>query len=253
MRDPFGLAAPVFIVVCLLKGDFFYWWRRKVSTYLPPLGGRCQELGRENARPSACSQRPEVLVSFPTRRHCGLVPFHNKNFRTACFCFTLIGALKASSEGRALGTLFARYTAISHDLPKEDALDKQQHLQQTRRRIDNMSQNTSSTNFPGTTGTSSSSTGSTTGNSGTGAATATGLAQTAQEYGEKISEAASQAKDYVSDKVTIVGDKLKELQNADLGEIAENAKDYARKNPGQAILISAAAGLLLGLIIRGRR
>lgn len=109
-----------------------------------------------------------------------------------------------------------------------------------------MSQNTTSTNFPGTTGTSSS-------NAGTGAATATGLAQTAQEYGEKISEAASQAKDYVSDKVTIVGDKLKELQNADLGEIAENAKDYARKNPGQAILISAAAGLLLGLIIRGRR
>jgi len=116
-----------------------------------------------------------------------------------------------------------------------------------------MSQNTSSTNFPGTTGTSSSSTGSTTGNAGTGTGTATGLAQTAQEYGEKISEAASQAKDYVSDKVTIVGDKLKELQNADLGEIAENAKDYARKNPGQAILISAAAGLLLGLIIRGRR
>jgi ElaB/YqjD/DUF883 family membrane-anchored ribosome-binding protein len=117
-----------------------------------------------------------------------------------------------------------------------------------------MSQNTSSTNFPGTTGTSGSGTGATTGSgTSTGAATATGLAQTAQEYGEKISEAASQAKDYVSDKVTIVGDKLKDLQNADLGEIAENAKDYARKNPGQAILISAAAGLLIGLIIRGRR
>ena len=115
-----------------------------------------------------------------------------------------------------------------------------------------MSQNTSSTNFPGTTGTTGTGTGST-GSTSTGAATATGLAQTAQEYGEKISDAASQAKDYVSDKVTIVGDKLKELQNADLGEIAENAKDYARKNPGQAILISAAAGLLLGLIIRGRR
>jgi ElaB/YqjD/DUF883 family membrane-anchored ribosome-binding protein len=117
-----------------------------------------------------------------------------------------------------------------------------------------MAQNTSSTNFPGTTGTSGSGAGSTTGSStGTGAATATGLAQTAQEYGEKISEAASQAKEYVSDKVTIVGDKLKDLQNADLGEIAENAKEYARKNPGQAILISAAAGLLVGLIIRGRR
>ena len=114
-----------------------------------------------------------------------------------------------------------------------------------------MSQNTSSTNFPGTTG-SSTGTGST-GSSSTGAATATGLAQTAQEYGEKISDAASHAKDYVSDKVSLVGDKLKDLQNADLGEMAENAKDYARKNPGQAILISAAAGLLVGLIIRGRR
>ncbi len=96
----------------------------------------------------------------------------------------------------------------------------------------------------------------TSGNAGTGtgaAGTATALSQTAQEYGHKISEAASQAKDYVSDKVSVVGDKIKELQNADLGEITENAKDYARKNPGQAILISAAAGLVLGLLLRGSR
>jgi ElaB/YqjD/DUF883 family membrane-anchored ribosome-binding protein len=91
----------------------------------------------------------------------------------------------------------------------------------------------------------------TTGTAGTGAATA--LSQTAQDYGQKISEVASQAKDYVSDKVSVVGDKFKELQNADLGELAENAKEYARQKPGQALLISAAAGLLLGLIIRGRR
>ncbi len=83
--------------------------------------------------------------------------------------------------------------------------------------------------------------------------TATALSQTAQDYGHKISEAATQAKDYVSDKVSVVGDKLKELQDADLGEVAANAKEYARKNPGQAILISAAAGLVLGLILRGRR
>ncbi|MDQ3668355.1 MAG: hypothetical protein M3410_17625 [Acidobacteriota bacterium] len=83
--------------------------------------------------------------------------------------------------------------------------------------------------------------------------TATALSQTAQDYGQKISEAATQAKDYVSDKVSVVGDKLKDLQNADLGQVAENAKEYARKNPSQAILISAAAGLVLGLILRGRR
>ena len=135
-----------------------------------------------------------------------------------------------------------------------------------------MSQNRTSTDFPGTsgsqtgntgttgntsenTGFSSGSTGSTgstgtTGSTGSSAGTATALAQ---EYGSKITEVATQAKDYVSDKVSVVGDKLKDLQNVDYGEMAENAKDYARKNPGQVILISAAAGLLVGLILRGRR
>ena len=88
---------------------------------------------------------------------------------------------------------------------------------------------------------------------GAGAGTGTALSQTAHDYGQKISDVASQAKDYVADKVSVVGDKFKELQNADLGELAENAKEYARQKPGQALLISAGVGLLLGLIIRGRR
>jgi ElaB/YqjD/DUF883 family membrane-anchored ribosome-binding protein len=89
----------------------------------------------------------------------------------------------------------------------------------------------------------------TTGNTGT----ATALSQTAHDYGKKVSDAATYAKDFVSDKVSVVGEKIKDLQNADLGELAENAKEYARQKPGQALLISAAAGLLLGLIIRGGR
>jgi ElaB/YqjD/DUF883 family membrane-anchored ribosome-binding protein len=94
----------------------------------------------------------------------------------------------------------------------------------------------------------------TTGTKGTtGSATGTALSQTAQDYGHKISDAANQAKDFVTDKVSVVGDKLKDLQNADLGELAENAKSYARQKPGQALLISAGVGLLLGLILRGRR
>ena len=105
-----------------------------------------------------------------------------------------------------------------------------------------MSQNTTSTDFPGTSQTGS--------QSGSATGTASALAQ---EYGGKISDAASQAKDFVSDKISVVGDKIKDLQNADLAEMAENAKDYTRKNPGQALLISAAAGLLVGLILRGRR
>ena len=96
-------------------------------------------------------------------------------------------------------------------------------------------------------------TGASTAGTGTGTGAATGLSQTAHDYGQKLTDVASQAKDYVADKVSVVGDKIKDLQNADLGELAENAKDYARKNPGQALLISAGVGLVLGLILRGSR
>jgi len=86
---------------------------------------------------------------------------------------------------------------------------------------------------------------------GTGTATAReGLAGTAQEYGQKITEAASTAKDYVSDKISVAGDKLKDLQNVDYRQVAEDAKNYAREKPGQALLISAAAGFLIGLLLK---
>ena len=88
---------------------------------------------------------------------------------------------------------------------------------------------------------------------GTGAATATGLAATAKEYGGKIADAATTAKDYMTDKASVVTDKIKDLSNRDFSEVATEAKEYARKNPGQAILISAAAGLVIGLLIRGSR
>ena len=107
--------------------------------------------------------------------------------------------------------------------------------------------NIGTTRTTGTSGT----TGTTGGGTGTG--TAPALQQTAQQYGQKLTEVATQAKDFVADKVSVVGDKFKDLQNADLGELAENAKDYARRKPGQALLISAAVGLVLGLLVRGRR
>lgn len=112
--------------------------------------------------------------------------------------------------------------------------------------------NTPASGTPGTAGTGST-TPSTPNTTGPSTGTATALSQTAQDYGKKVTEVATQAKDYVTDKVSIVGEKIKDLQNADLGQLADNAKDYARKNPGQAILISAGVGLLLGLIVRGRR
>ena len=86
-----------------------------------------------------------------------------------------------------------------------------------------------------------------------GQQTADDLGQEAQPYTDKIADTVSQAKDYLSDKVSTVGGKIKEFATDDLGGMAEKAKDFARQNPGQAILVSAAAGLLLGLIVRARR
>ncbi len=88
---------------------------------------------------------------------------------------------------------------------------------------------------------------------GNGADTAGDLAETAQEYGQRIAGAASRASDFVTEKVQVLGDKIKELQNKDLGEVVDDAKDFARRKPGQAILISAAAGLVLGLLLRSGR
>lgn len=79
------------------------------------------------------------------------------------------------------------------------------------------------------------------------------LKMQAQEYGQKIQDAAAQAKDFASEKFAQAGDKFKELQGKDPKELVEDAKEFARQKPGQTILISAAVGLVLGLILRGRK
>ena len=88
---------------------------------------------------------------------------------------------------------------------------------------------------------------------GDNAKTPTGLTAVAHEYTDKISEAVSQAKDYLGEKAGTVGEKIKDFATDDLSGLAEKAKDYTRQNPGQAILVAAAAGVLLGLFVRGRR
>ena len=79
------------------------------------------------------------------------------------------------------------------------------------------------------------------------------LKMQAQEYGQKIQDAASKAREYAGEKFAQAGDKFKELQNKDPKELIEDAKEYARQKPGQTILISAAFGLVLGLLLRRGR
>ena len=121
---------------------------------------------------------------------------------------------------------------------------------------------TGTTGGTGTTGASSTggSTGLSTtgGGAGTGTGTATapasgGIGERAKQYGQTVADAASHAKDYISDKASVVGDKLQDLRNVDYAEYATQAKDYARQNPGQALLVAAAAGFVIGLLVRGGR
>src|SRR5436189_1327557 len=80
------------------------------------------------------------------------------------------------------------------------------------------------------------------------------FSEDAKECGKKIADAASRASDYVEEKARIAGEKFKNLQGKNFSEIADEAKDYARREPAKAILISAAAGLVLGFLLRnGRR
>jgi len=88
---------------------------------------------------------------------------------------------------------------------------------------------------------------------GTATAPAAGIAGKAKEYGQTVVDAASQAKDYITDKAGVVGDKLQDLRNVDYQQYATQAKDYARQNPGQALLVAAAAGFVIGLLVRGGR
>ncbi len=79
------------------------------------------------------------------------------------------------------------------------------------------------------------------------------LKMQAQEYGQKIQDAAGKAKDFASEKFAQASEKFNELKDKDPKELVEDAKEYARKNPGQTILISAAVGLVIGMLFRGRK
>src|SRR5215213_4782066 len=96
------------------------------------------------------------------------------------------------------------------------------------------------------------------GGSSSSAGTATapssgGIGARAKEYGQTVADAASTAREYITDKASVVGDKLQGLKDVDYAEYANQAKDYARQNPGQALLVAAAAGFVIGLLVRGGR
>jgi ElaB/YqjD/DUF883 family membrane-anchored ribosome-binding protein len=72
----------------------------------------------------------------------------------------------------------------------------------------------------------------------------------AQDYQQRFQDAAVKAKDFASEKFAQASDKFKELSNKEPKELLEEAKEFARQKPGQAIVVSAAVGLILGLLLK---
>lgn len=75
----------------------------------------------------------------------------------------------------------------------------------------------------------------------------------ANEYQQRFQDAAVKAKDFASEKFAQASEKFKELSNKDPKELVEEAKEFARQKPGQALVVSAAVGLVLGLLLKRRK
>ena len=76
------------------------------------------------------------------------------------------------------------------------------------------------------------------------------LKMQAQDYQQRFQDAAVKAKDFASEKFAQASDKFKELSNKEPKELIEEAKEFARQKPAQAIVVSAAVGLILGLLLK---
>lgn len=76
--------------------------------------------------------------------------------------------------------------------------------------------------------------------------------QQAQAYGQQAAETLNRVRTQAGTYLGQANEKFKDLQNKDLNELAQEAKDYARREPVKAMAITAAAGLVLGLLLRRR-
>lgn len=79
------------------------------------------------------------------------------------------------------------------------------------------------------------------------------LREQVEDLGRKASEVAGRARAIASEKFAGVEAKFDELSNKDPKELLEDAKEYARRKPAQALLISAAVGLVIGWMIKRRK
>jgi len=79
------------------------------------------------------------------------------------------------------------------------------------------------------------------------------LSDATGQISEKISDATSQAKDFVSDKMSQLSSRMHDMEMPDYSRYMDTVRSQARMHPTETIVISAAVGFLLGVMLRPSR
>ena len=77
-----------------------------------------------------------------------------------------------------------------------------------------------------------------------------------QGVSQTVKRRAEAARTYSKERVDQAKESLRhgyERVRKDVGELSTDVNEYVRDNPGKSVLIAAAAGFLLGLLLRPRR
>ena len=76
------------------------------------------------------------------------------------------------------------------------------------------------------------------------------IEETKEVLGDSYSKAREQFDDVSEDVRKRVGTAARKIEK-DYGYVWDDVRDYVRENPGTALAISAAAGFVLGFLLRG--
>jgi ElaB/YqjD/DUF883 family membrane-anchored ribosome-binding protein len=79
------------------------------------------------------------------------------------------------------------------------------------------------------------------------------ITQTANKASQRVGEMTSHAREFMSEKIGMARDRLRDLRDTDVSQFTDDVKEYTRQNPTQAILIALGVGFTLGLFMRGSR
>lgn len=89
---------------------------------------------------------------------------------------------------------------------------------------------------------------------------ASGVEQTVRSGAGKASDqlkaGAGRASEVAREKIAVAKEGVRhgyERVSKDFDHLVQDVNDYVRQNPGKSVLMAAAAGFFLGLLLRGRR